>query len=186
MTKFGCWYVFVIFVVALCPAVTFGAAKCACRQHSAEAEGPTLCSRTENRRICEIAFSATPEHERRELLTRLEGMGLRVEPDRALEFVAQSPPKEWTLEDIRAKLPVLFAISQKRRFGDATEMVTSFIRRYADAIHRGISTPGNQVIQHDFAEASMTASYGCLEIGRESFFTMVKSQYSQRPFYCDD
>ena len=196
------------------PATAEAGTQCKCKQHKAEAEADGTCSRTESSSYCTLKFSATPPQYREvfvDFLTQVESelFGQKVfskDVVESLGFAYDTPPINWSVEDLIARLPLLFAISQRHIAGDhgspgldtnnypfrnATLEVVKFVTDNADRILFGWTDPSTM---DDGSGDSWSnngilsyVSYGCIEVRlSDEVETMVKTRFSLGGYDCRD
>lgn len=167
--------------------VTAQTTQCKCRQHPSEAEASGTCSRTEDPNYCTLKFSTTTPQEYLEFVSRLSKDGIGPPRD-ALVFASQNAAQNWKPSDIATHLPSLFAVSQRTTFQDQTARVAVEIREAAkNETFIGAFVNGKReatVIR--LKEFEATVSLGCVELRRDKLFTMVKTQWSEAKFFCND
>lgn len=164
---------------------------CKCRQHSAKAEAGGTCSRTEDRSMCTLAFSATTEAEYRDLVRRLNRHNINVSPHDALDFAWENPPERWRENDIGKYLAPLFIISMKHGFSNISDELLKTIANESQKWSSDIKAFSNTNYQRRSVNSRIgsfdaTISYGCIELRKGDFYSMVKTRYSLANNYCDD
>lgn len=166
------------------------ATTCKCRQHPAQAEASGTCSRTEDKSSCTLTFTATTPEEYARFVRELRSYGLdEIDPHLALDFAMRSRPEEWKIQGLAKVLPVLFAISQREIFVDVTpkvfEAFKSNCTQDACSVFEHAFRLSGQTVEKDFGEFKASVSYGCIELQRGDLYTMVKTRWSPRRFFCD-
>jgi len=184
-----------IFLILLFIGVAFTlpvwSTTCKCRQHSAKAEAGGTCSRTEDRNMCTLAFSATTEAEYKDLVRRLNRHNIYVSPHDALDFAWQNSPEKWGEKDIGRYLAPLFIISMKHGFSNISDELLRTISKESKKWQSDINQFSNRNYQRRSINSRLgsfdaTISYGCIELRKGDFYSMVKTRFSQAKNYCDD
>ena len=161
--------------------------RCPCRHHPAEAEAEGTCSRTEEPKWCTLAFSATSEEEYTKLVNRLKQFNFQVTPRDALRVSWEVPPEKWAAWDY---LAALFIISQKwegfkKQSEEVLEAISKEVRPEA-LKYFGDHELMSKATKINIGRFEAIISYGCIELRRDDFYTMVKLRFSQAINYCDD
>ena len=181
-------------VVAVCLSLLCGTyptfaeegTKCKCISHQAEAEATGTCSRTEDDTYCTLVFTTTQPKEYNDFVTRLQSLGLEIDPREALQIAYKYPPNNLNAEQLKGILPVLFAISQRTHFQYLTPEITKIFSGDISQIFEPYRKEGKSVIKTNVGNFNATISYGCMELSRGKVFTMVKTRWSKAEFFCDD
>jgi len=165
--------------------------ECRCEQHPARAEANGTCSRTEDTKYCDLAFSTTPPAEYREFVVRLSKMNI-IEPRKALQFAFETPPEQWSKNDLDTILPALFAISQRIRFQDLTQPIAIAVRssRREDLYSAFTTREPAKFQKLQVGPFAAIVSRGCIALsgtvsGRQ-FSSMVKTESSAAQLFCHD
>ena len=188
---------------------------CKCVQHKAEAEARGTCSRTEDSSYCTLKFDATPLLYREAFVKFLDevqdSIDVRVpistDIDAVLDFAFLTLPSQWTENDIRQYLPVLFAISQRSIFAgrnsrpgldsssypfrETTFAVAAFIDRAAPKLvgpWTDDMTLGTEVEYRSMdRDVEAAISFGCIQLRfSNGVETMVKTKFSLGGYDCTD
>lgn len=160
--------------------------RCPCKYHSAVAQGPGTCSRSEDRARCTIEFSATNPEEYKEFVNKLHEMDLNADPRESIHFANKVPPEEWDVSFVRDRLPVLFAISQRFGFEGKIPITKKILENKAPEILKALQEPSKKECVKIQSEGfRLNIGYGCIEIHKDEFSSMVKTPWSDANFYCD-
>ena len=182
------WAILVFFFLVPLTAGRSGAEmnRCPCKYHSAVAQGVGTCSRSEDRARCTIEFSATTPEEYSRFVSKLQEFGLWADPRESLNFANKIPPEKWGTSFVLEKLPVLFAISQRFGFEDKILLTKKVIESQVYQILKALQDPTVKDCIKMHAEGfNLRIGYGCIEIYRDDFASMVKTPWSHAEFYCD-
>ena len=153
--------------------VEASATTCKCRQHNAEAEASGTCSRTEDKNSCTLTFTTTTPEEYRSFVDRLNSLGRDfglaiMDPRNALEFASRNQPEQWRGGDLATALPVLFSISQRQDFLDATPRVFEAFKSHCNQISCSLIKDAFRIQGSEtsiqFGRFDATVSYGCIEL----------------------
>jgi hypothetical protein len=121
-----------------------------------------------------------------DFVTRLQSLGLEIDPREALQIAYKYPPNNLNAEQLKGILPVLFAISQRTHFQYLTPEITKTFSGDISQIFEPYRKEGKSVIKTNVGNFNATISYGCMELSRGKVFTMVKTRWSKAEFFCDD
>ena len=160
--------------------------RCPCKYHSAVAQGSGTCSRSEDKTRCTIEFSATTPEEYMEFVNKLQKIVLREDPRGSIYFANKLPPEGWDVNFVKYKLPVLFAISQQFGFEDQIPITKKILETKAPEILKALQEPSRKECVKIQSEGfQLNIGYGCIEMHRGDFSSMVKTPWSGADFYCD-
>jgi len=162
--------------------------RCPCKYHSATAQGEGTCSRSEDKYHCTIEFSATKLEEYQDFVKYLRHIGLNADPREALAFATEEPPEKWDISFVKESLPVLFAISQRFWFEDKISITKDLIQNNASFIIESVQLKPTEERKYRSIKISgfnMIIGYGCIELRKGHFTTMVKTPWSKPGCYCD-
>ena len=183
-----CWVILFVLSTLIVAKRTSNAetSRCPCKYHSAVAQGAGTCSRSEDRSRCTIEFSATNQEEYMKFLNKLQKIGLREDPRGSIYFANKYSPERWDVNFVTEKLPVLFAISQQFGFEDKILITKKILEAKATKILKALQDPSRKEgAKMLFEGFQLNIGYGCIEMHRADFSSMVKTPWSKADFYCD-
>ena len=111
--------------------------------------------------------------------------GLTVFPEAAFESIS-TPKSTGQAAFYEQALPILFAASMDQRFEKSALDVAKALRANSKELIGPFSKPsGNEYTTLQLDAYVARVSYGCLELSKGDFSTMVKASWASARYYCD-
>ena len=154
-----------------------------------QTSGPAICAVTQDGNYASTMQLGVPVNLMRPsemLAKKLNGVGLKLDPAKALSMASQIPPEQWTESQFVDIATVLIALSER---GENMRTIRAYLENHSDSLYKAFASPAN----HERAERfdglnpySATVSYGCLELFKSrTYRSMIRVPESGSQSQCD-
>jgi hypothetical protein len=161
---------------------------CPCEIHRATAEGPGICSVTDDPESCQIVFDQMSEEHLEKIDQILKQHGFQGESRTLIETMKQQAPADYDMTLITFGLPAAIGLSLVSEHPDRLDGVLGFVADNSDYIHRRFTAEPSEdpgIIKLEDEEAII--SHGCFEYHHfpSQLLAMVKTGFSPFAGFCD-
>lgn len=180
--------IFIVINFSIClPKILFADSRtCPCKIHSAQAIADGVCSRSEDKQSCTLEFTAAESDEYEKLKSFLKELKLKNDPREAFSLATKYPPQKLPSDFLTDWLPVLIAVSQWRIFPKQTPNFIGVLKKNPQKVdHAFRFSEGTSHEELVIGPFKVSAGYGCIEMSKDEFSTMVKTPFSEATYYCD-